>query len=437
MRFGSACISAAFEKGGGRLMPDRKAQIAQRLADHPHIGGHPESQLAAVNALLKSFGMISNHGGSMVILRSHTMMFGIVLLAALIPANAQSPSASDESWTATAQTDSKNISPTRTTETYTKVGNRTIHKTSTQVLGPGGEYQPYSETETEIIQDNANSSRSIVRSYSSGPGGEKRLVQMTEEKKQQLPSGEVSVVRTMSNPDEYGNLKVVQHEVAVTKTSGPGSEETQSTIYTADGSGTLVPATKTREEKKPRADGSVETVRTTTVPDLSGKWQVTERVQGTERTDGQNRTTETVTLRPDYEGKLSEVSRTTSKESQTNAQNSETTQTYSVNVPGVAPDGNLHLIERKTTLQTKKPGETSTEQRLERRDPVDGDLKVMMTTSNSVVSGSSSTEGTKTTSVRGLDGGLSLVSSETSKSNQIPMQVQMSPADEKSASQQK
>jgi hypothetical protein len=373
----------------------------------------------------------------MATLRSLGLVVGISLLAALVRTNAQDASRKSDEWTASAQTTSENTSPTRTTETYKKVGNRTIHKTTTQVLGPGGDYQPYSETETETIQDDANSSRSIVRSYSPGSGGEMRLVQVTEEKKQQLPNGGVSVVRTMSNPDEYGKFNVVQREVAETKKSGPGSEETQSTVYTADGSGTLSATAKIRQEKKAAADGSVKTMRTTTAPDLSGTWQVTERVQGTEKSDGENRTTETVTLRPDYEGKLSEVSRTNSKESQADGQVSGTTQTYSPNIPGVSPDGRLHLVERAMTVQTKKSGGTASEQQVERRDPVDGNLKVMMTTSNSVASGSSGAQGTTTISVRGLDGALSIVSSETRQTTGIPIQVQMSPADQKSANPQK
>lgn len=374
----------------------------------------------------------------MVSLRSYKTMIGVVWLAALIRLDAQNASAKpDESWTATTQSASENTSPTRTTESYTKVGNRTIHKTTTQVLGPGGDYQPYSETETEIVQENANSSRSIVRSYSAGLGGARRLVQVTEEKKQQLPSGDVRVVRTMSSPDEYENLKVVQREVADTKKSGLNSEETQSTVYATDSTGALVPTTKIRQDKKPGTNGAIETTRTTTVPDLSGKWQVSERVEATERTDGQNRTRELITLRPDSEGKMSEVSRTTSKESEANGQKSETTQSYAADLPGVVRDGSLHLVEQTKTLQKQKPGGTSTEQQIERRDPVEGGLKVMMTTSSSVVTGRSGTEGTTTTSVRGLDGGFSIVSSEKKQSNQIPIEVQMSPADQKSSSPQK
>jgi len=370
--------------------------------------------------------------------RSLRIVLGILLLAPLVRASAQDASGKgDGSWTGSTQIGAANINPTRTTESYTKVGNRTIHKTTTEVLAPGGAYQPYTEVETETVQDDAKSSHSIVRSYSPGPRGEMHLVQVMEEKKQQHPSGDVSVVRTMSNPDEYGNLKVIQREVSETKKSGPDSEVTQSTVSTSDGSSPLLATAKIREEKKASADGSVQTVRTTTAPDLSGTWQVTERVQGTAKTDRQNRTTETITLQPDYDGKLSEVSRTTSKESQADGQASGTTQTYSPNLPGVSPDGHLHLVERTTTSQTKKPGGTTTEQQVEAHDPADGNMKVMTTTSSSVASGNSGAQSTTTTSVRSLNEDFSIVSTETRQTTQIPMQVQMSPADREAANPQK
>jgi len=366
------------------------------------------------------------------------ILLGILLLVPSFRANSQTtPGTGGESWTSSSQIASENTSPTRTTETYTKVGNRTVHKTRTEVLGPGGGYQPYSETETETVQDDAKSSRTIVRSYGPGSDGEMRLIQVTEEKQQQLPNGDVSMVRTMSNPDEYENLKVVQREVGHTKKSGPGLEETQSTIYRADESGTLSAMANVREEKKAAADGSVKTTRTTTAPDLSGTWQVTERVQGTEKIDGPNRTTESVTSQPDFQGQLSEVSRTTTRESQTNSQVHGTTQRYSANVPGESPDGQLHLMEQTTTSQTKKPNGASAEQRVEYRDPADGNLKTMMTTSSTSTSGDSGTQTRTTTSVRGLDGAFSIVSSETRQTTQIPIQVQMSPADQEAANPQK
>jgi len=263
----------------------------------------------------------------------------VVSLAQSTPANG------DQSRTASTQTAPENANPTRTTESHTKIGNRVIDKMTVEVLGPDGQYQPYSQTESETIQEN-NTTRSIVRSYSPGPDGAERLVQQTDETKQRLSDDQARVVRMISSPDENGKLQIVQREVASTKTTGPNSEQTQSTLYRADSNGTLVPTAQVNEEKKPGANGSVAVTKTTRAQDLSGTWQIAERIQQTETIDGQNRTKETVTLRPDYEGKLSVASRTVTHDSQAEGDNKQTVEVYSPDVAGSARDGNLHLLTR-------------------------------------------------------------------------------------------
>jgi hypothetical protein len=367
--------------------------------------------------------MLTSFDFKTVVLAAALAIPSIVSVAQTTPAN------TDRSWTASAQNVPENANPTRTTESHTKIGNRVIDKKTVEVLGPAGHYQPYSQTETETIQEN-NTTRSIVRSYSPGPDGAEQLIQVTDETKQRLSDGQSRVVRMISTPDEAGKLQVVQRELANTKTTGPNSEQTRSTLYRADGNGTLVPTAQVNEEKKPGANGSVAVTKTTRAQDLSGTWQVAERTQQTETIDGQNRTTETVTLRPDYEGKLSVVSRAVTHDSQVGAENKQTVEVYSPDVAGSARDGNLHLLSRTTTQQKKSPGGTTTEQQIESLDPTDRNVKVMSTTSSNIVGSSSGKTGTTTTSVRGLDGGFSVVSEETKQSTQIPIQVQMSPADQ-------
>src|SRR5215470_7041042 len=118
---------------------------------------------------------------------------------------------SDQSWTASTQRAANNTNPARTTETHTKIGNRVIDKKTVEVLGPTGQYQPYSQTETETIQEN-NTTRSIVRSYCPGLNGGEQLTQQTEETTQHLSDGQVRVVRMISSPDDSGKLQVVQRE---------------------------------------------------------------------------------------------------------------------------------------------------------------------------------------------------------------------------------
>jgi len=66
-------------------------------------------------------------------------------------------------------------------------------------------------------------------------------------------------------------------------------------------------------------------------------------------------------------GRLSEVSRSLGKQTETAAgEKSNTVETYSRDVPGTAPDGSLHLNWRVTTVQKKDSGGEVAVQQAER-----------------------------------------------------------------------
>ena len=110
--------------------------------------------------------------------------------------------------------------------------------------------------------------------------------------------------------------------------------------------------------------------KTTLLPDGNGKWEVGEVKENTIKEDGKNRTTEERVSRPNSEGRLSEVSRTVGKETETAAgEKSNTVETYSTDVPGVAGDGSLHLNQRATTVEKKDSGGKTTEQQVEQPNP--------------------------------------------------------------------
>ena len=80
-----------------------------------------------------------------------------------------------QSWTATTQTTAPNTNPTRTTESHTKSGNRTLDKKNVEVLNADGVYEPYYDVETETVQENVSTTRSIARTYNPGVSGTKQL----------------------------------------------------------------------------------------------------------------------------------------------------------------------------------------------------------------------------------------------------------------------
>jgi hypothetical protein len=125
----------------------------------------------------------------------------------------------DKSWTANSQEQSTsgNTNPTRTQQSHVVENGRAIDKESTERLGPDGRYEPYLDTEKETVKVDANTTRTINRTFVHDADGRKTLQQVTEEDTRSLPGGELKSTLTTSNPDGNGRLQVVQKEIQDTK----------------------------------------------------------------------------------------------------------------------------------------------------------------------------------------------------------------------------
>ena len=101
-------------------------------------------------------------------------------------------SSRDQSWSSTSQQSDPNgaVNPTRTTETHSQSNGRTVDTTTVKAVGPDGRYIPYSQTEKESIRVDANTVRTVERTYGTGPDGQRVLVQQTQEELRSLPGGE-------------------------------------------------------------------------------------------------------------------------------------------------------------------------------------------------------------------------------------------------------
>jgi hypothetical protein len=343
------------------------------------------------------------------------------------------PNTTNDSSTATTQTSVENTSPSRTTESHVRSGNKSVEKQTVEALGPNGQYQPASETEKETIHVNATTTRTVVRSYSWDVNGQRNLQQVTEEEARSSASGDVEVVRTSSESDGNGNLQVVQREVADTRTISPDVQETKTTTYLPNGNGDLTPSLQTRELQKRSADHRVEVKKTLLQPNSSGNWKVAEVKESTIKEDNKARTSEERISRPDSDGGLSEVSRTVGKETQSAAGEKTTTvETYFTNAPGVAADGGLRLNWQVTTVQKTDSGGKTTEQQRMQPNPNDtnGGLQVSTRTKYTVRYAASGTDETKTIQERDVNGAFQVVSVETRKSDQAPApQVQAAPSE--------
>jgi hypothetical protein len=348
--------------------------------------------------------------------------------------DSQTREEADQSWTATTDSNSDNLKPTRTTETHMQNGNRTLDKRSVQTRGSDGHFEAYQDIEKETLQVDATTVRTTTRTFGQDANGMKALVQLTEEEKHILTGGDANVIRVTSNPDVNGGLQPVQREIVETKKIGKDLEETNTTVMLPSVNGGLAPAFKTHELRKRAANDTVETEKTTWLRDVNGKWQLSETRQNIATQEAKDRRIEERVFRPDGEGKLGQISRVVSKESEsTSGEKRSVVETYSIDVPGTTRDGSLHLVERKTsTGSSNSTGEQPTEQKVEQTNPGDpgSGLRVSVLVDGRMVPGPSGEQSTVTIRAHDSNRNFGIVSVDTTKADRIPtIQVQQTPAE--------
>jgi hypothetical protein len=178
-----------------------------------------------------------------------------------------------------------------------------------------------------------------------------------------------------------------------------------------------------QQREKRSGDHTVEVQKSTLLLDGAGNWQIHERKESTIKEDGKERTTEEHVLRPGADGKLALVSRTLGKDSETAAGEKRTTvETYSTDISGSAPDGNLHLSQRVTVVKrARSDGAQATEQQLEQVNPGDpgAGLQVTTRTLDTVRPDTSGTRETRTIEVRDASGSFGVVALDTRKSDKV------------------
>jgi hypothetical protein len=343
-----------------------------------------------------------------------------------------------KSWTATTDLKSDDLIPqripVRIIESHSENGNRTLDKRSVEIRGSDGHFEPYQDVEKETLTVDASTVRTTMRTFARDVNGMTVLVQVTGEEKHILPGNESSIVRVTYNPDVNGRLQPVQREIVDTKKIGTDLEETNKTLMLTSINGGLAPAFKTRELRKQAANDTVETEKTTWLPDVNGKWQLSETRQSTTTEEAKDRRIEEKVFRPDAEGKLGQISRVVSQESEnTSGEKRRVVETYSIDVPGTARDGGLHLVERKTSAESSSStGERATERRVEQINPGDpsSGLRLSVLVEGKIVPEPSGEQSTVTIRARDSNGHFGVVSVDTTKADRIPtVQIQTTPAE--------
>jgi len=363
------------------------------------------------------------------------LVVSAVYLSSLQPLSAQSSDSSSppQSWTDTTDLHADGANPTRIVESHTQSGNRTVDHQSTQRLGADGNYEPYQDIEKETVKVDANTVRTVTRTFGRDADGAKTLLQVTEEEQRTRAGGGSSIVRSTSNPDADGNLQVVQREIQETTKLSKTVEETKTTVMLPGPDGGLAPAMMTREVSTQGAPGTVDSQKTTLLPDGNGNWKVGEIKETKTQEQGGNRTTEEKVSRPDADGKLSEISRKVSNENASGGEKKSTEDDYSLDVPGSAEDGGLHLVKHATTTQsTTATGGQSNITQIAQPNAADpgASLQVTIVTSGGIRPGPSGARSTETLQQLDANGDLSVVSVDTTQSsNNHAVQVPIAPAE--------
>jgi len=307
-----------------------------------------------------------------------------------------------------------------------------VDKQSVERLGLGGHFEPYQDTETESVQVNSTTVRTITRIFVRDGAGARALWQTTEEERRTLPSGESRTERVVSALDYDGKLQPARREISQTKKIAGDVEETKTTVMLPSITGGLAPAVQI-EERQQRTGNNIEFKKTVQGLDAgSGKWQVSEVQQRSTKEEGNSRTTEERVSRRDYEGKLSDYARTVSKESESpSGEKQSTVDNYSVDMLGASRDGSLYLVQRVTSSETTGPsGQQTAMQKVEEPNPGDpsAGLRVTSLISDKVSSGPSGAQATRTVQVRNGGGEFEVMSVDTAKSDNIhAIHVQIGP----------
>jgi hypothetical protein len=281
-----------------------------------------------------------------------------------------------QSWTATSEQRSLSgdSNPVRTVQSHTERDGRKVDRQEVERLGPDGRYEPYADTEREEVRIDANTVRTVQRSFARGPDGQKTLVQVTEEESRALPDGQQRLVRSTSSPDVNGRLRTVQRELQETRQSSPGVQVTKTTIMTSNVDGNLAPSVQIEERRTKKDNHNLEFHKSTLLPNGNGGWQVSEVREGvvTEEND-KSRTKDERRLQPGPDGTLMLVGRTISKETGNgSAEQRETVEEYSTNVAGGFGDGSLQLNRRVTTVRrVRADGQKTTQEQVEQTNPAD------------------------------------------------------------------
>jgi hypothetical protein len=300
----------------------------------------------------------------------------ILVLGLPAPAQTASDQTSDSpqssSSTTNLQDQSGAANPTRLIHSHQQEDGRTVDVQSLQRQSINGGTEVYGQTESVTVKVNATTTRITTRQFVTNSDGQKVLNGVTVEEKRELPDGAESVLSTVSRPDADGKLQVMQREVQQSEQNGPGVRTTNTTVLLPGPDGALAPSTQIHEVQKQLQPGISEYTRSLSLRSGDGNWQVNEVRQGTIQKSGSTETKQENVSRLNADGQMAVMEKTVSKETKTDSEQRKEVQKFSTTMGDASPypDGQMHLDRQLTTVTRTGPGgEQVSEQQVNERSP--------------------------------------------------------------------
>lgn len=302
------------------------------------------------------------------------VIFFVLSLPALAQTGEDQPGDSQQSWDSTTnlQDQSGAANPTRLVQSHKQEEGRTVDVQTLQRQSINGGTEVYGQTETETVKLDATTTRVTTRHYVTNSDGQKVLNGVTVEEKRALPDGGERVVSTVSRPDANGGLQVTQREVQQSVLSAPGVRTINTTVLLPGPDGSLAASTQIHEVQKQIQPGETAYTKSLSLRDGDGKWQVNEVRQGTLQKSGDTETKQESVSRLNADGQMAVMEKTISKQTKAEGAQRKEVQKFSTTLGGTTtyPDGQMHLDRQVTTVTRTGPGgEQVTAEQVSERSP--------------------------------------------------------------------
>lgn len=182
------------------------------------------------------------------------------------------------------------------------------------VPGINGGSKTLVDQDTQTVQVDANTTRTIKRTYGQGPDGQRQLVAVEQTDITTLGDGKSKEISTLTQRNLDGNFDLIRRTVGETVPAGPDSTRTNLTVFTPGMAGAMTPAQKI---EKVQRTGKTETSATTTelVPDGNGGWMTSRKTATVvQQQEGGQQTEDKKIFAPDANGNLTLAQRQVTKD---------------------------------------------------------------------------------------------------------------------------